>query len=94
MSNKSKPFIMMMILMDGLQNQSIEEVSFISGSRFDKAMGLAPTRLAICLLYAGWYFILHVDDELHYDSGLHRILVETVLVKVKICCICALSCLR
>jgi hypothetical protein len=39
------------------------------GSRI-KAMGLAPTRLAICSFIYGCIGICYVDDELHYDSGL------------------------
>jgi hypothetical protein len=43
------------ILMDAVKTRAahhhIEEVFTHSGSRFDKAMGLAPTRLAICLSY-------------------------------------------
>jgi hypothetical protein len=37
----------------------------------DKAMGLAPTRLAICSFIYGCIGIsFATDDELHYDSGL------------------------
>jgi hypothetical protein len=46
------------ILMDAVKqtraaHHHIEEVLPISGSRFDKAMGLAPTRLAICSFIYG-----------------------------------------
>ena len=38
----------------------------------DKAMGIAPTRLAICAFIYGLYrFIFwNLDDELYHDSGL------------------------
>jgi hypothetical protein len=45
------------ILMDAVKTRAahhhIEEVPTISGSRFDKAMGIAPTRLAICAFLYG-----------------------------------------
>jgi hypothetical protein len=63
----------------------IEEVYPFLGSRSDKAMGLAPTRLAICsfiygvlVLHTGWWIILW--------SKTIGILVESqVLVILKIC---------
>jgi hypothetical protein len=50
----------------------IEEVLHLSGSRIDKAMGLAPTRLAICAFYmVGRVSLLHHnDDEFYNDSRL------------------------
>jgi hypothetical protein len=44
----------------------------ISVHGLDKAMGLAPTRLAICAFIYGCVGIsvYHLDDELYYDSRL------------------------
>jgi hypothetical protein len=60
------------ILMDAVNQSSSSSyrrslpISSVHG--LDKAMGLAPTRLAICSFIYGCIGISHLDDELYYDS--------------------------
>jgi hypothetical protein len=62
------------ILMDAVKTRAahhhIEEVFFHPVHGLDKAMGLATTRLAICILYGCVGYLLRLDDEFYYDSGL------------------------